>query len=627
MRSSFISVLSRTLAALSVTGVGACSPTAATTAPTQAAASVQATRAEPVQWADWSRATFDRAQRDDRLLLINVVAEWCHWCHVMEETTYADPEVAALLAEHFVTIRVDSDARPDVAERYRAWGWPATGILSPDAQPLVELRGFKTPTKFAALLRSLIADKNAGTLARVTPAKPQTSAAHADSALVDLASAATAQLDGFYDPNAGGWGRVQKYPFHGPLEHAMTRTSLRPHEDWRAAVALTLGGEAQLIDPVWGGMYQYSLRKVWTRPHYEKITRVQAGAIASFAMASRMLEDPQWLAGAYAVTEYMRETMRDDQGAFYTSQDADVRVGHEIAVEGIEYFALDNAQRRALGTPRVDDHVYADLNGFMILALTDLYRATADPAVLRDATQATAAILATHRTVSGGFVHDAADAPDGLLYLRDQATMGRALLGLYTVTGDRSYRDMAQATADYVLTHLSADSGGFYAQTVDPEAVGALASRRRPLEENALAARMLLDLDRLLDGDGTQSTHYAQAARAALRAVGGRDGVAERGRIIGEYVLALESAMMTTVDVTVVGTPKDPATQALLSAALAHFEPRAVVELSAPGERYPDTGSAAVFVCTTTACSSPTRDPAKVAGQIERFVSRNATPA
>jgi len=602
------------LAALALTA--ACAPSEAPSAsPDEAVAHAD------VHWSQWERAAFDRARDDNRIILINVVAEWCHWCHVMEQETYANPEVAALLAEHFVTIRVDSDARPDVAERYRAWGWPATGILSPTAEPILELRGFRKPAVFADILRSLVADRDAGTLARREPARATTAPAKGE--LADIRKAAIKQLDHHYEPERGGWGDLQKYPFPAPLEHAMFRTVARD-DDWRARIVKTLQGEAHLIDPVWGGMYQYSLRHDWHHPHYEKITKVQAGAIGNFAMATRMTGDAQWLEGAHAVLGYMRTMMRDERGGFFTSQDADVRDGHRIASVGKAYYAKDDAARRALGMPRIDRAVYADNNGFMIAALTELYRATGDAEVLADAKAATEHLLANHRTEAGAFTHGEDDDPQGLLYLRDQVAMGRALIGLYRVTGDRTYRALARELGDFLLAQLQdAKAGGFFAHTEDPAAVGALAQRRKPLEENGMAARFLLELHRYLDGDGTERTPYGEAARAALEAVGGRAGVKERGRIIGEYVLGLEEALMPTADVTIVGTPEDAGAMQLMAAALSYFDPRAVVELSPPGERYPDTGKPAVFLCTTTACSSPIRTADALPAAADRFIKAN----
>ena len=125
--------------------------------PTPAPTVAPTAHAETV-WRGWEPAVFAAAKSERKIILVDVIASWCHWCHVMDEETYADPEVAALLAEHFVAIRVDSDARPDVAERYADWGWPATAFLTSDARPVLELRGYQDPREFAALLRRLVAD-------------------------------------------------------------------------------------------------------------------------------------------------------------------------------------------------------------------------------------------------------------------------------------------------------------------------------------------------------------------------------------------------------------------------------------------------------------------------------------
>src|ERR1700712_2697867 len=108
------------------------------------------------QWLDWSDAAFARARQEHKLILISLQADFCHWCHVMNATTYRDPRVLALLAEHFVVLRADEASRPDLRERYAAYGWPATALLTPDAQPIVNLRGHQPAARFAALLEQLV---------------------------------------------------------------------------------------------------------------------------------------------------------------------------------------------------------------------------------------------------------------------------------------------------------------------------------------------------------------------------------------------------------------------------------------------------------------------------------------
>ncbi len=605
----------------------ATSPTAcrhADSAPATSSATPSAHAAE-LDWAPWEPASFERAQADNRIILINVVASWCHWCHVMEEETYGDPEIAALLEQHFVTIRVDSDGRPDIAERYREWGWPATAFLTPDAQPVLALRGFKRPEKFKALLTELVADRDSGTLAMRTPPPPETRPVQG--ALGPVRDVATAQLDHYYDLAQGGWGELQKYPFPAPLEHALVRARVYDEPLWLERAELTLDNEIKIIDPVWGGIYQYSVASDWDHPHYEKITAIQAGAIENYALMARTTGDDRWLAPARAVAGYMTDMMRDPQGGFFTSQDADLRRDDGPTVVGKDYYARSDEGRRQMGMPKIDRNVYADLNGVMIRAMVELYAATGDAQDLAAAQGAAEHLLQTHAARGGGFTHGAQDDPQGVLYLRDQAAMGWGMLALYRASGESRWLDAAQQVAELMRTELQdPELGGFWAHTEDPDAVGVFAKRRKPTEENGLAARYMIELHRYLDEDGRTETPYRDIAQRALAAVGQTRTIKKEGRIIGRLLLGLEAVLMPTVDVTIVGAADDPRTEALHRAALHLPEPRAVVERSLPGERYPDIGKPAVYLCTETACSSPISDPQHLSAKADTFLAQ-ALPA
>src|ERR1700733_975716 len=97
----------------------------------------------PLVWAALEPATFTRAQAEKRFVVIDGAAEWCHWCHVMEATTYHDPEVRKLLEARFIAVKVDVDSRPDFEERYSAWGWPATVLMTADGQEIGKYRGYR----------------------------------------------------------------------------------------------------------------------------------------------------------------------------------------------------------------------------------------------------------------------------------------------------------------------------------------------------------------------------------------------------------------------------------------------------------------------------------------------------
>ena len=593
----------------------ACGSCSATPASGTVAAPGGARVVSEIEWHDWSPETFARAKQENRIIVVNVVAVWCHWCHVMEETTWADPAVAAVVRERFLPIMVDSDARPDLSERYRPWGWPATAFLSPAGEPILELRGYRKPAEFATLLRELVAEHQAGTLARRE--KPRPSTRPTDAAIEEIRGRVLAQLDEYYDETRAGWGTRQKYPFPEPVEHALFRARVRDEAIWQARALETLEVQRRLIDPVWGGMYQYSLRGDWDHPHYEKITAIQAGAIANYARAFLATRDKRWLEAARAVAGYMLRFMQDPDGGFWTSQDADLRPREGAPVLGVDYYARSEADRLALGLPRIDQNVYADLNGFMITALVELHVATFDEVFLEAAERAAARIVEKHARPIGGLSHGSSDESPRL-YLRDQAAMGRALLSLHRVTGERRHLERAEALARFMQTYLEdPDTGGFFSYTGgDDDPLG----RRKPLEENGLAARFLVALHGHLDGDGSQPTPWKEAAERALRAVGAPEGIRTEGRIVGTYLLALEELLQPTLDLTVVGQAHDPVRAALHRAALAWPDPRATVEIDTPGNRYPDIGKAAAYLCTETACSTPITDPTRLSEQADAFV-------
>src|SRR5690606_6073584 len=202
-------------------------------------------------------------------------------------------------------------------------------------------------------------------------------------------------------------------------------------------------------------------------------------------------------------------------------QDADLRRADGNTIVGADYYALDQAGRRALGVPRIDTAIYADLNGEMIHALTELYRAvggaTGDRRYLAAALEAGERLLASHRGPTGGFFH----GPDrvGLYHLADQVAVGWAFVGLHRVTADPRWRDQALAVAEFMHAELAAEGGGFYAHSEDPSAVGVFAERRRPLRENALAAQFLWELHACLD-DQAVATKQRERGHQTLLAIG-----------------------------------------------------------------------------------------------------------
>ena len=566
-------------------------------------------------WQPLSSAVFESARDRHALVLLSLQADWCHFCHVMNEETFADPEVQEVLARDFVTVREEADRRPDLVARWGLYGWPATIVLDENGEQLLALRGYRERAAFLAILRTLMEDRDAGRVPgcslpdALRGALPTPSF---DGALEDLRTLAEAQADAAYDEEGAGWGRIQRYPFGALAEAALLRAHVRGPEIWRERALASLDRYVTLIDPVWGGIYQYSVGGDWDHPHYEKLADVQAGVLSSLAAALETTGDSRWREAADAILRYLGEHLRSEEGAFFVSQDADVRDGGP-AIAGAMFYALDAEGRGALGRePRIDRHLDADVNGRSIAALARYGFAARDARALAWAEDAADAIWESHCSDDGGCAHDVGDPRR---HLSDQAAMLAGLVELYQVSAPgEGARHLARAVslAAFIRARLREDDGGLRA-TVPIEGELNLTSEVRPFLPGAVAARALLLLDRLDEEGG-----HADVAHPALLALG--DGLPRQGRIVGELLLALDLAIEGTLRLTLVGEARDPRTLALLDAVARAGEPRRVLEQVLPStSRYGDPGEPSLFICGTDSCSPPIYDPSDVASALIGF--------
>jgi uncharacterized protein len=497
----------------------------------------------PLAWAELDARTLARAKAERKYIVLDGSAEWCHWCHVMEATTYHDPAVRKLLDARFISVKVDVDSRPDIEERYGDYGWPATVIFSPDAVELGKYRGYIAPEKFAGILRdvveSKVAERGAEPVLADKPAAPERPMSEEE--LAWIGRFVTVELEEYWDEKEGGWGRTQKAPLAWDNAWALRQAELGDAE-WKRRALFTLERQAKLVDPVWGGIYQYSAAADWDHAHFEKLMPFQAGALDNYAAAYAMTHDPAHLALARKMRSYLEGILLGPAGGFYASQDADVNA-HDATLpfmNGHDYYAKGDKDRRKAGMPRVDTHVYGKENGLAIYAYCTYVAATRDAAALAIAERAAAHVLATHATPSGAISHDAQkpDAPARLLYLADNAAFGLALVRLHEVTGKREHLDAAKRIAAVMLRDMQDPrGGGFFASTVDPDAAGVFATRRTPFEDNVTALRLLA---RLARADAANAPAYRAAIARTFHAIATPEELKGRGRMLGDFLLALE---------------------------------------------------------------------------------------
>jgi uncharacterized protein YyaL (SSP411 family) len=505
--------------------------------------------ASDLHWQPWSDQVFAQAKQEHKFVLLDLEAVWCHWCHVMDDVTYADPSVQRTLNEKYLLVKVDQDSRPDLSNRYEDYGWPATVVFDGEEHEIVRRQGYMPPKEMLAMLNAIIEDPSPGP--SVTAEKPisfSTSSRFAAATIAELQK----NFDRQYDTGAGGWGFGHKYLDADSVEYAML---LALHGNTQAAhrARATLDAERKLIDPVWGGAYQYSVDGNWNEPHYEKLISIQADVIRTYSLAWAQWHDPQDLKSAQAVERYVRTFLTDPDGAFYVSQDADLIDGQHSA----DYYSLNDSQRRTRGIPRVDKHLYARENGWMIRALCTLYGASGDESTLTQARRSAAWVIAHRALPGGGFHHGDHDTAGP--YLGDTLSMGQAFLSLYTVTGDRQWLNRAEATAAFIASSFTIDGHPGFATSKTATDPGYKPHPER--DENVALARFANLLWQY-----TGNAADRQIADRVLRYLA-TPAIALRP-MAGSVLLAETESTQPPVHITIVGSPKDQTAAALFHAAL-----------------------------------------------------------
>jgi uncharacterized protein YyaL (SSP411 family) len=546
----------------------------------------------PITWQPWSDSVFARAKSEGRFVLLDLGTVWCHWCHVMEEVTYRDPMVTGLVGKRYLAVRVDADARPDLSNRYEDYGWPATIVFNSDGSEIVKRRGYLPPAQMASMLKAIIDDPSPGP--SVVPEAPLVPSGESTLGSERRNGLRQVLIDS-YDNSNQGWGTTQKFLDWDTIEYCMTETE-RGDRTFERMARETLAAQLKLLDPAWGGVYQYSTDGDWQHPHFEKIMQMQAEDLRIYAAAYALWHDDTYLQAANRIRGYLKNFLTSPEGTFYTSQDADLIDGRH----GGAYFQLPDSDRRKQGIPRVDTHVYARENGWAINALAVLYAVSGERECLDDAMRA-ADWICTHRGRSdGGFQHDTVD-PAGP-YLGDTLSMGRAFLTLYGCTGDRTWLQKAARTLQFISENFGTDVG-----YVTSARIGALKSRPQ-LDENIGVARLA---NLLWHYTGT--AEYKRAAEQAMRFVVAPAATDRRGYLVAGVLLADHEISAAPLHITVVGRKDDPKAEELFSAAIR--QPRMYKRIEWLDERegalpnpdvgYPTLKNAAAFLCTDQACSAP----------------------
>ena len=569
-----------------------------------------------IQWYEWGPEAFDRAQAEDKLILLDLTAVWCHACHVMDQSTYADPQVLTLLQGHFIAIRVDTDQRPDLESRYRTGGWPTTSLLLPTGEILFQANSLE-PEVMVELLQEVkvlyesekedLREQAAQLWDRVKE-HVQTNEPPNGTLRPSMASHSVDMMKKEFDSVNGGFRDHPKFFEPEAIQMALGYGFFEHDLELINMGLTTLEKQVALLDPVWGGFYRYAEQADWSQPHFEKMLTVQATNLHNYVRAYQFTGNTEYKYIAIRIIEYVETFLTDPQtGQFFESQDADVRDrGGKTLVSGAKYFSWDAIHRKARGMPLVDGRIYTGSNADMAWAYIHAAQVLGKPELQERAITVLQRIVAERFDAEKGLAHGTGhDSLQLHGMLSDHIRLGRALLEAFRATGDLQFLQKVEALAQTTESLLGdAKSSGFFDLPPSSDSLGLLKIPTKPARENIQAGRLYLDLFHLTNNDS-----YRSIAEQTLQSV-----VATPQPLpIALIGLALDEWFRPPVHIAVVGMPDDVKTKGLWKEARRLYCPRKMVKIFDPQQAtmkwgeitFPYDGMPAVFICTDRICLAP----------------------
>jgi len=302
---------------------------------------------QPIDWHEWGESAFARAESEDKPILLDIGAVWCHWCHVIDRESYENVETAKLINELFVPVKVDRDERPDVDSRYQSaisaisgqGGWPLTGFLMPDGRPFFGGTYFPPedqhgrPSFRRVLLAVADAYKNkreellktADALSEAVAKAEVFSGARGefDPGVVDGQISSMTQL---FDIGNGGFGKSPKFPHASAVDLLLERFRQTGEKHLLAMAETTLEKMAKggVYDQLAGGFHRYSVDERWLVPHFEKMSYDNSELLKNYLHGSQLIENWRLPQTAGGIVAWVNDVLSDrTNGGFYASQDAD----------------------------------------------------------------------------------------------------------------------------------------------------------------------------------------------------------------------------------------------------------------------------------------------------------------
>ena len=557
-------------------------------------------------------------------MLLSISAVWCHWCHVMDETSFSDPDVINLINQRFIPVRVDSDQRPDINSRYNMGGWPTTAFLTPHGDVITGATYMPAQQLGAALVQvsdAYVQQKQA-LVQRAEELRSRrerkialaSAGREFDGSIVDTVSRTVTAA---YDPQHGGFGSQPKFPMVDGVELLLHIYRSTGDAGYRLMVENTLDNmiSGGLYDHEEDGFFRYSTTRDWSVPHFEKMLGDNVGLLRIYLHSYLVMGNEAYAGVASGIVDYLNGHLYDAaSGNFYGGQDADE-----------EYYALPLAQRQNRTPPEVDRVFYSGQNAMLASAYLGAGWVLNRPRLADMAVRILEFLVGQcqgkplcHSYFSEGQVGIPA-------LVGDYAYLVIALMNGYVHTSQERYLEEAQRLAAEMIEFFwDKQGGGFFDISEDPRAIGNLKLRDKTIGDNATAIEALTKLFH-----ATFKEEYRKAAETAISAF--VPVYSEYGEAAASYSLAVHRFLHSPVEVTVVGEPGSSSVKALLEAAgtipyphtsIKFMDAKGDGRLAASG--YWASNEAQAYVCLDTVCLAPIGDPHVLHQTVEEFLnSRN----
>ena len=600
-----------------------------------------------IDWRDWSQEAFATADREGKPVLLALTATWCHWCHVMDDTSYANPRVIDLVNSRFVPVSVDVDRRPDISRRYNQGGFPSVAILNSQGK-LIAGRTYIPPDQMVDFLEQIAAGGSKLLLAAAVDhpeakdsAVPASKPGGLDQSTPPEAPGQSTpfnrvlqKLEQLYDAEFGGFGQEPKQPPWEALRLLLALHSRSGNKHLLAMVCKTLDSMLTgLYDQKDQGFFRYSVSRDWMVPHYEKMAVTNAQLAVLYVEAYQLTGRVKYREAAAGAFKYLLGTLYDPKRkAFFASQDA-----------WEDYYRLPWKNREESAKPPVDTTVYSGWNALAAGALVKAFGVFGKPYYLEVASGVLDRLWDDAWVPERGMRHVLPGPMEQPVVLEDHVYFVRALLELHQSTGQREHLRRAIEVAEHVRNLFGASDGGFYDTAQSLNTADDVLLREKPVLENSLLAEALVGLS-YLTGDSSYQDLAGSALKAFEEAVPGTSYLGIGGYQTSEasqrmeedeerlflpagsaWARAWDLFSCGPVHLVVVGGPSQPETKRLTRASLKQYVPHRVAQLLDPQQDrgrvtelgFPLTNKPALYICMGNICLAPITNPGDARGVLK----------